>query len=555
MDDQGPQIATTFGQGLFDDKTFWRVERADRLRVIIDAARYFVHLRDALRQAKHSIYLIGWDFDLRLEMQPGESDEDGNAPDGLPNRLGEFLKHLVEAEPGLSLYILKWDKAMVTEIPQQATETLSLTFASDRIHFALDSHHPVAATHHQKIVVIDDQLAFCGGIDVTGGRWDTRDHLPEDPRRVLPDGTPHKPWHDVTTAMSGRIAVALGDLARGRWKAATGDELDPPQGAPLPWPDDLASDLEGIDVAIARTAPDYHDQDAITEIESFYLAAIESAQKTIYLESQYFASGSICRALEARLAEPDGPEIVVINPLEADGFFEHELMDTARARMIERVSDAADRGNGRFRILYPVNAAETPIYVHAKVLIVDDRLVRVGSSNINNRSMDFDTECDVAFACTTSEQRDYALCLRHSLLAEHLDCEVETVARAIREEGSLIGAIERLSPRDGRRLVPLQPEGPSEAKRHIGEKLLFDDDAQPHKHPDPARKVAHRAMRTVSPYHVEAASIGSAVVTALAVGAVVWGGLHLYRRYRRQPLAAPPVLRHVDPLRGSDRLE
>lgn len=101
--------------------------------------------------------------------------------------------------------------------------------------------------------------------------------------------------------------------------------------------------------------------------------------------------------MEARLAEPDGPEIVIVNPQSAQSFLEDEAMHSIRARMIERLRDADERaGGGRFSIFHPVNADGTPTYVHAKVFVVDDRLLKIGSSNIDNRSMGFDTECDVA---------------------------------------------------------------------------------------------------------------------------------------------------------------
>ena len=183
--------------------TCWRVAPASRAALIVDAADYFLHLRRALTCAERAAYLIGWDFDLRVEMVPGQSDNDGNAPDGWPNRLGDFLEAVVDRRPEVCLHILKWDGAMLTELATQAWETLSLKMVSKRIRLALDSHHPAGACHHQKIVVIDDRFAFCGGIDVTTGRWDTRDPTPDDDRRAGPDGSLHQPWHDVTTALEG----------------------------------------------------------------------------------------------------------------------------------------------------------------------------------------------------------------------------------------------------------------------------------------------------------------------------------------------------------------
>ena len=89
-----------------------------------------------------------------------------------------------------------------------------------RLHFALDGEHPVGASHHQKVVVIDDRVAFAGGMDLTFARWDTSEHRPNDPRRKLGDGNIARPMHDVQVAASGGTARALGDLFRARWQGA-----------------------------------------------------------------------------------------------------------------------------------------------------------------------------------------------------------------------------------------------------------------------------------------------------------------------------------------------
>lgn len=534
--------------------TCWRIERADRLAVIVDGADYFRAVRSVLLRASKTVYLVGWDFDLRIEMMPGESDEDGNAPDGLPNRLGGFLEAVVERNETVRLYLLKWDGAMLTALVQQAAPTLKLKLASNRIHFALDSHHPIEATHHQKVVVVDDKMAFCGGIDMTIGRWDTREHRHDDPRRAGPDGNALKPWHDVTTALEGPVAGALGDLARMRWRAATGEELDAIDTATSPWPDDLDPHLRGVNVGIARTQPRYHEQELVNEIERLYLAVIAAAEHTIYLESQYLAAGSICEALEERLAEPDGPEIVVVNPRNAQTFLEDEAMHSVRARMIERLRDAEARGRrdpdgpARFLIVYPANQAGDPIYVHAKVLIVDDRFVRVGSSNVNNRSMGFDTECDVAFEATTQETRERVRDLQASLLGEHMGCEPRDVADAIAREGSLMAAIEALNAAEGRGLRPIEPDPLDPLELTLAESRLFDPRTWPRNRPHPVGAVKHGAKRAVAPYHVEAVGTGGVLLAAGAAALGIWAFAAwrrrhaARRRYARGGFPAPALM-------------
>ena len=100
------------------------------------------------------------------------------------------------------------------------------------------------------------------------------------------------------------------------------------------WPETLPVQFENVDVAIARTAPEMDDQDGLTEIEQLYLNQIALAKRHVYAESQYFASRRIAEAIAKRLAEPDGPEFVIINPQQADGWLESQAMDSARARLV-----------------------------------------------------------------------------------------------------------------------------------------------------------------------------------------------------------------------------
>ncbi len=524
-------------------ETCWRVVRADRAALIVDAADYFVHLRTALTRADRTVYLIGWDFDLRIEMVPGQSDEDGNAPDGWPNQLGEFLEALVDRRPEVRLHILKWDGAMVAELATQAWETLSLKRASERIHFALDSHHPAGACHHQKIVVIDDRLAFCGGIDVTTARWDTRDHAPGDERRADPDGSLHQPWHDVTTALEGPVAGALGDLARERWQSATGEKLPVPEGGTSSWPDDLEPDIRNVEVGIARSAPRYHDAPLVNEIEELYLAAIRAARSTIYIESQYLASGSLCEAMEARLAEPDGPEIVVVNPQSAQSFLEDEAMHSVRSRMIERLRDAAEHGGGgHFSIFHPVNADGTPIYVHAKVFVVDDRFLKLGSSNIDNRSMGFDTECDIAIEASSEEERALIRNFTLSLLAEHLDCTPDAVRASWQEHDSLLGAVEALRVPEGRSLHSIEPQPLDPLEQALADSRILDPRYHQNNRVSPKKRVEHAIKRAVGPYHRQEAGLATIFLAAGAAVAGVWIGRRMLRRFRRRSLATPAII-------------
>ncbi|TPG14292.1 phospholipase D-like domain-containing protein [Sphingomonas oligophenolica] len=429
----------------------WRIERATSATVIIDADDYFGRARQGMLGAEHQLLLVGWDFDARIKLvHDGEDDA--------PAQIGAFIDWLIGRRRGLDIYLLRWDTGAIKSLFRGRTIlTLARWLGGRRVHLKLDGHHPMGASHHQKIVVIDDCLAFCGGIDMTDRRWDTRDHDDDAPLRVGADGKPYGPWHDATTALSGPVATALGELCRTRWQDAGGDPIAAPPLTEICWPDDLDVGFRDCDVAISRTMPAMPGREPVYEIEALYLDLIARAERWIYAESQYFASHKIAKAIAARLDEPDGPEIVIVNPVKAEGWLEPIAMDSARARLFEALQ-TRDRYN-RLRIYHPVTRGGAPIYVHAKVTIVDGEILRVGSSNFNNRSMRLDSECDITIDSTLPANAHSAEEIRavaFNLLSEHLDSNAATVEERFDATGSLIATIDALSIEGQRRLVRYQ---------------------------------------------------------------------------------------------------
>ncbi|WP_226573269.1 phospholipase D-like domain-containing protein [Acuticoccus sediminis] len=470
---------------LIPDETCWAVEEAERFSVIVDAADYYRFAKQAMLKARHRVFLIGWDFDARIKLEPEEVTLEG------PNRVGRFMEWLAQSRPDLDVRILKWDIGVLRSLGRGETPAFILHWLMPKgIDFRLDSAHPTTSAHHMKILIVDDALAFCGGIDMTMGRWDTRTHEERRPGRRSPRGKPMPPWHDVTTCVTGDAARGLARLAALRWYWATGEELDPvPEGEPH-WPDGLVADFEGVPLGIARTLPRYEERGHVNEILGATYAVIRSAERFLYIESQYLASRRICEVLMERLAEPDGPEIVVINPDTADGWLEAKAMDTARVRMIRMLREA--NIHNRFRIYYPVNASGTPIYVHAKIMFADDRALKVGSANINNRSMGYDSECDLVIdAEHHPERRASVVRVRDGLLAEHLGCSPAEVADALeRSGGSLMGAIDELNRPDRKHLVPLRAR-----ELTLAEELFAESDAADPIRPVGIRRIVYSLMR------------------------------------------------------------
>lgn len=500
----------------------WRVATATRATVIVDAEGYFRAARNAMREATQQILLVGWDFDARIRFKDDRCDDDG------PEKVGAFISWLTERTPGLQIHILRWDTGAIKTLFHGRTLLRIAKWVRDeQVHLRFDANHPFGGSHHQKVLVIDDALAFCGGIDMTVDRWDTRDHLDDDSRRLRPNGKPYEPWHDATTMLEGPVAAALGEMCRERWRTSGGEIEAPTRAAGEHWPAEIDPDFIDVEVGIARTIPEMPGQESAHEIEALYVDLIARARRWIYAESQYFASRKVAEAIAKRLEEADGPEIVIVHPISAEGWLEPIAMDSARARIVEALKERDVYG--RLKLYHPYTAGGRPIYVHAKVMVVDDAVLRIGSSNLNNRSLRLDTECDVVIdaARTTNQKTSRTIAgIRNSLLAEHLATDCATIESLLKETGSIIATIERLRS-DGRSLRPYQvpeldtvrtwladnkildPEGPGEMFEGVSQRkdLLH-------------RVGRHRRLRSHDG-GIDPIFVGAALVASLAAAAAV----------------------------------
>jgi uncharacterized membrane protein YdjX (TVP38/TMEM64 family)/phosphatidylserine/phosphatidylglycerophosphate/cardiolipin synthase-like enzyme len=422
----------------------WSVAAAERVALLVDAKDYFDAFYRAALKAERSIVILAWDFNSNTKLH-----FDPVPKGGPPAELGEFLNFLVRRRRGLHINILNWDYPMVFGADREFPPLYGFGWKpAHRVHLRYDDTHPLGGCQHQKVVVIDDALAFAGGIDLTVRRWDTTDHAGSDERRKAYD-KPYPPFHDMMVAVDGDAAGALGTLARERWLAATGHALPhaPAKAAAQAkdlWPEGLAADAKGVEVGIARTMPPRGEVPAIREIERLYLDMIAAARHTLYVENQYFTAPRIAAALEKRLAEPDGPEIVMVLRLLSHGWLEEATMHVLRARLVQRLKKA-DRYH-RFKAYYPhvPGLAEgCCVDVHSKLMIVDDRVLRIGSSNLCNRSMSVDSECDVVLEARGRPQVASAISdFRERVLAEHLGASPARVRDALAAaSGSVHGAI------------------------------------------------------------------------------------------------------------------
>lgn len=416
----------------------WRIERANRFSVLIDGASFFGAVRQAALLARRSIIIMGWDLDSRTRLV----DASGQTKDAYPAELAAFLSALVTERSNLNVYLLLWDYSLLYAAERESFPLFSLQWRTPpRVHFSLDNQVPLGASQHQKIVVIDGQVAFSGGLDLTGRRWDTPEHAVDNPFRIDPGGKPYRPFHDVQAMVDGDAARALYDIARQRWRCVTFEELPNADAGSDAWPKVVQPDFQNVQVGLARTQPAMGACKEQREVEALFLDSIDTAERALYIENQFFTSVPIAERIARRMQGRQALETLLIGPQNHESWIEARTMRNGRIRFLGTLLDA---GVGdRVRLVYPQveNAGtSTDTMMHSKVMIIDDRFLRIGSANLNNRSMGTDTECDLAIEATTEQERARILDIRHRLLADHCGVPAAEVARHFAEGRGLIRA-------------------------------------------------------------------------------------------------------------------
>jgi len=507
-----------------------RAARAERVGLLIDGEAYFAAVRASMMRAQRRIAIAGWDLHSRVELVRG------NQEDGLPTALGDLLVALLERRPALHAYVLLWDWS-----PIYALEREPLFFGNDpwesheRLHFITDDAHPVAASQHQKIVSIDGRIAWCGGFDLSRWRWDTTRHPAEHPHRREPEGDPYPPFHDQQVLVDAGAAAALEEVFLDRWHWAGGEELEPLAGRPEveetddPWPQEIEPWLRQQQVGIARTFPQYRSRPAAREVEQLYLDMIDGAKRLIYIENQYLTSRSVRDALCQALQRDNPPWIVIILPKDTGKWLEEYTMDALRVRALAQLRECDP--HQRLGVYYPdvPGLAEGCMMVHSKLMMVDDSVLRIGSSNLSNRSLGLDSECDLVMVADDDATRERFRDLRRRLIAMYMWMEPQDVARAESEAeeggGGLTEAIELLraekaehAPEGDNRLNALTGESDPQWEKEMPDERLVDPDR-----PLSPEMVSHVIAEPEHRPHIRwRVAIGLAIIGAFAGLATLW---------------------------------
>ena len=257
------------------------------------------------------------------------------------------------------------------------------------------------------------------------------------------------------------------------------------------WPDCVTPDFEDIAVGAARTYAPWKGHPEVRQVEALHVLAIRNATTLIYMENQYFTSPLIAEALAARLRSEEGPEVVLISTQHSPSYFDQATMDKTRFDFISHLHKADV--HGRFRMYSPVTALGKTIIVHAKLTLIDETMMRIGSANINNRSMGFDSECDLVYEAETEAHGRNIAYLRSRLVAHWFGCHEDRLHEAMAaNEHRWCAAIDALRESGYVRLRPIMPGEMGAvsgvvAKYHVGDPVAGSDAWKPWRRRDALR--------------------------------------------------------------------
>jgi phosphatidylserine/phosphatidylglycerophosphate/cardiolipin synthase-like enzyme len=370
------------------------VRAGNSMEVLVDGEEALPVIQAAIEGAKESVHIANWHAspDFRLVRTPGAAT------------LRELLRATAERVP-VRLLLWAGPPVPVFQPTRELVHAAHEAFARDsKVRCVLDSREHTMHCHHEKLVIVDGTTAFVGGMDFTALQGDRHDSVEHPPDRRLG-------WHDVVARLRGPVVADVAEHFRQRWTEVAEEDLPP---VPVP---ERAGDTN---VQLPRTVPDrtyaFAPRGEFTILDS-YLRALRSARRLVYLENQFLWSPEIAEVLIDKLCDPPDPRfrVVLVLPRKPTNG-----ADTTRGQLGRMLAaDAADPTGERLLLAATISAHDgaesAPVYVHAKVGIVDDEWMTIGSANLNEHSLFNDTEVNVA-----TDDRELIRATRLKLWAEHL---------------------------------------------------------------------------------------------------------------------------------------
>jgi phosphatidylserine/phosphatidylglycerophosphate/cardiolipin synthase-like enzyme len=371
------------------------------LDLLIDGATFLPRLGEELEHAEAHVHIAGWYLSTQLALER-------------ERRRLVLIDLLAELARRVEVRVLLWAGAPLPLFrPSRAdVRALAERLRSAGVDVALDSRERPLHCHHEKLVVVDGRVATVGGIDLTtywGDRYDSAAH-------------PYRPgvgWHDAAALLRGPIVADVAAHFAFRWGEVRGEALEvPPAEAQAEAGKEELQLVQTIPERVYRATP----RGRFRILES-YVGAIASAERLIYLESQFLWSPELVGLLAEKLRSPPSEDfrVVVVLPTHPDSG-----NDDSRGQVARLVGCASDSRRFLACALYARDGERTsPVYVHAKIGIVDDRWLTIGSANLNEHSLFNDTEVNLV-----SRSPVLARETRERLWAEHLELPIETVRQS-----------------------------------------------------------------------------------------------------------------------------
>ncbi|HEX6491588.1 MAG TPA: phospholipase D-like domain-containing protein [Gaiellaceae bacterium] len=369
----------------------------NELELLVDGAGFLPRLALELERAEAHVHIAGWYLSTELALLRG----------GQRTVLLDLLGELAQR---VQVRVLLWAGAPLPLFRPSRGDVREVGAALRRlgIRVGLDSHERPLHCHHEKLVLVDDRVASVGGIDLTtywGDRFDSNEH----PYRSATG------WHDAAALVRGPLVADVAEHFRFRWQEVTGETLPEPVSSGTVGERELQL-VQTVPERIYRARP----RGEFRILET-YVRALHAAERLVYLESQFLWSAELVSILAGKLRHPpsDDFRLVVLLPSHPDSG-----NDDSRGQV--GALAAADQGAGRFLACSLYARSErgetVPVYVHAKIGIVDDRWLTLGSANLNEHSLFNDTEVNLV-----SCEPELARGLRERLWAEHLELPLEAV--------------------------------------------------------------------------------------------------------------------------------
>lgn len=497
------------------EKHYTHRNLAEILAFFPDSASYYTALHDVFSRARHRILIVGWAFDDCIRLM--RSDDPDSSDSGT---LGESLTRIAESRPHVQVQICVWHAPPVFSGDHHISATfrkaaarlpnLTVSFVSPASHFN---------SRHEKYVIVDDVLAFVGGIDLTHERWDTERHMATHEGRVNPQGEHYTPYHDMQVALSGPVVhdlytIAANDLdLEGDWSPADH----------ALWPEAVPADAHNtpIMLALTRSDPD-PEQNSTQQIKAVYHAMINSASEFIYIENQYFSSDSVTQALSQQLQREDGPEVVIVLPRELPDTLGRLTMGVNASMHLSQLLESDVHGRlGIFNLVAP-DDPNVDVKVHSKLMLVDGRCLTIGSANINQRSFNFDVELNMVLDAQESDSPTCVQELEDRMLAQRTGLSVEDWHQAVEQNANSKSAAMRARAQTWSGLQEGQDFlTPGAVPREVMD--YFDMD-----HAPPAEAVLHKMSKSTA---LEVSLRAKKVILAAAIAVGVIGLVFLLSRF------------------------